>query len=143
MAQAGYDVAVQWGTTQPDWDMIAIKKLRTLKLSIKGSQDGGWGLFQSYLENARYRDALDLWLAHQPKDLIYFFVQFKEVGIGQPPRCYITRPKEIVAHMHTTRGGHAYTSLREHHRYASGIGAGHTDNIPAQWSITQKRIDRI
>ena len=143
LAQAGYDVAVQWGGTQPHWDMIAVKKLRILKLSVKGSQDGGWPLFPSYLKNARYHTALDRWLAHQPKDLVYFFVQFKNVNLGQAPSCYIALPKEIVAHMRTTRGGNAYTSLRVEHHYSKGLGAGHTDLIPAQWIVTQERLDQI
>ena len=48
LSQAGYDVAMQYGTTQPDWDILATKGLRTLKVQVKGSQDGGWGLFQNY-----------------------------------------------------------------------------------------------
>ncbi len=46
MSQAGYDVAMQYGTTQPDWDILATKGDRTIKLQVKGSQDGGWGKFK-------------------------------------------------------------------------------------------------
>jgi hypothetical protein len=143
MSQAGYDVAMQYGTTQPDWDVIATKGERMLKLQVKGSQDGGWGLFQNYIREANYHRALDEWLAAQKQDIVYFLVQFMNVGVGAAPRCYIARPGEMVAHMRTTRGGHAYTSLRENYSYAKGVGAGHTDIVPVNWLASQARIDEI
>ena len=143
MCQAGYDVAMQYGTTQPDWDILATKGDRVLKLSVKGSQDGGWGLFQNYIEKADYHSAVDKWFARQPNDIVYFLVQFINVQIGEAPRCYIARPKDIVGHMRTTRGGHGYTSLRENYPYTRGIGVGHTDIIPAGWRASQSRIDEI
>jgi len=143
MSQAGYDVAMQYGTTQPDWDILATKGTRILKISVKGSQDGGWGLFQSYLENANYHGALDTWHSSQPGDLVYLLVQFMEVPLAQAPRCYIARPTEILEHMRTTRGGYGYTSLREKHSWASGLAKGHTDIIPDGWRVSQSRIDSI
>jgi hypothetical protein len=143
MSQAGYDVAMQYGTTQPDWDVMATKGTRVLKLQVKGSQDGGWGLFQSYIKNADYHGALLSWATAQPADIVYLLVQFTGVTVAAAPRCYIARPEEIYAHMRTTRGGHAYTSLRENYAYARGVGAGHTDIIPASWAVTLERIDAI
>lgn len=143
MAQAGYDVALQYGSVQPDWDIMATKCERVLKLQIKGSQDGGWGLFQSYIKKADYHAALESWLAIQLPDIIYCFVQFIDVAIGQAPRVYIARPKEVVSHMRTTRKGFAYTSMRENYTYTRGIGAGHTDIIPAAWLISQERVDTV
>jgi hypothetical protein len=143
MSQAGYDVAMQYGTTQPDWDILATKGMRLLKLQVKGSQDGGWGLFQSYIRDADYHGALAAWAAAQLPDIVYFLVQFRDVMVGNSPRCYVARPAEIVAHMGTTRGGHAYTSLRENYSYSKGIGAGHVDIIPASWSFTHERIDAV
>lgn len=143
LSQAGYDVAMQYGTTQPDWDILATKGTRTLKIQVKGSQDGGWGLFQSYIRNADYHGALEAWRVAQLPDIVYFLVQFKNVGIGQAPRCYIARPDEILGHMKTTRGGHGYTSLRENYSYIKGIGAGHTDIVPGKWALSQARIDEV
>jgi hypothetical protein len=134
---------MQYGTKQPDWDILATKGERVLKLQVKGSQDGGWGLFQGYIRNADYHGALNEWLAAQKPDIVYFLVQFITVQLGHAPRCYIVRPTEIVAHMRTTRGGHAYTSLREKYAYIRGIGAGHTDIIPVSWLASQARIDEI
>lgn len=122
-SQAGYDVAIQYGTSQPGWDLIATKGNRVRKISVKGSQDGGWGLFQNHLKKgeANYHGAIDTWLANQKTDIVFLFVQFKEIEIGATPRCYLAIPKEIAKHMHTTRAGHCYTSLRECHSYSSGM----------------------
>lgn len=143
LSQAGYDVAMQYGTTQPGWDLIATKGKRLLKIQVKGSQDGGWGIFQGYIHNADYHGALKAWHAAQLADIVYFFVQFKNVPSGEHPRCYIARPEKILAHMKTTRAGHGYTSLREDYSYKKGIGAGHKDVIPAEWRLTQTRIDKV
>jgi hypothetical protein len=103
----------------------------------------GWGLFQKYIRDANYHRALDEWLATQKPDVVYFLVQFMNVRIGDAPRCYIVRPAEMIVHMHTTRGGHVYTSLRENYAYSRGIGAGHRYIIPASWLASQARIDEI
>jgi hypothetical protein len=134
---------MQYGTTQPDWDILATKGLRILKLQVKGSQDGGWGLFQNHIRNADYHGALDEWIQVQKPDVVYFLVQFSKVGVGEAPRCYIAKAAEMVAHMRTTRAGHAYTSLGEKYVWSRGIGAGHTDMIPPSWVATQTRIDEI
>jgi len=143
MSQAGYDVAMQYGTTQPNWDIIAAKGERILKLQVKGSQDGGWGLFQNYKRHTDYHGAVDAWLAVQIPEVVYFFVQFQGVPVGTVPRCYIATPSEILTHMRTTRRGHGYTSLRENYSYSKGLGAGHTDIIPVSWTVTETRIDEI
>ena len=143
LSQAGYDVATQYGTTQPDWDFLATKGLRTLKVQVKGSQDGGWGLFQNYKKDTDYHGALHAWASAQLVDIVYFLIQFKSVDVGASPRCYVARPEEIIAHMRTTRGGYAYTSLRENHSYSRGVGAGHVDIVPASWALTLKRLDAV
>ena len=47
-ARMRYDVSVQYGANQPEYDLIAVSGDKMLKISVKGSQDGGWGLTQSY-----------------------------------------------------------------------------------------------
>ncbi len=47
-ARFGYDVSVQYGANQPEYDLIVVSDDKMLKLSVKGSQDGSWGLTQSY-----------------------------------------------------------------------------------------------
>jgi hypothetical protein len=143
MSQAGYDVAMQYGTTQPNWDILATKGERVLKLQVKGSQDGAWGIFQGYIQNADYHGAVAAWHAVQLPDLVFLLVQFRDVAVGGAPRCYIARPAEIVAHMQTTRAGHGQTTLYENYAYARGVGVGHVDVIPASWLATLERIDEI
>ena len=47
-ARYGYDVSVQYGANQPEYDLIAVSGDKMLKISVKGSQDGSWGLTQGY-----------------------------------------------------------------------------------------------
>jgi len=49
-ARYGIDVSVQYGANQPEYDLIASKREtdQMLKISVKGSQDGSWGLTQKY-----------------------------------------------------------------------------------------------
>jgi hypothetical protein len=143
LSQAEYDVAMQYGTTQPDWDILATKGARTLKVQVKGSQDGGWGLFQNYLKDANYHGALEAWAAAQLPDIVYIFIQFEKVPVGSSPRCFVARPVEILAHMKTTRAGHAYTAMLENYKYSKGLAAGHTDIIPSGWALTKERLDAV
>jgi hypothetical protein len=48
-ARCGFDVLVQYGADQPEYDLVVVQDARALKVSVKGSQDLGWGLTQSYL----------------------------------------------------------------------------------------------
>jgi hypothetical protein len=69
-ARCGFDVSVEYGADQPKYDLIVAKGHRLLKVSVKGSQDWGWGLRQSYLapatkrsgKKADYHGAIALWL---------------------------------------------------------------------------------
>ena len=47
-ARYTYDVSVQYGANQPEYDLIAVSGDKMLKISVKGSQDGSWGLTQSF-----------------------------------------------------------------------------------------------
>ena len=71
LAQAGYDVLVQYGANQPHYDLMANKEKRFLPISVKGSQDGGWMLAVRYKEkDSSYHDAIDAWLASQRDDVV-------------------------------------------------------------------------
>jgi hypothetical protein len=86
MAQCGYDVLVQYGANQPHYDLVAVKDTRFLPISVKGSQDGGWMLAVRFVKpGVNYRAAIDQWLSIQRKDVIYLFVQFFNVPLGQTP----------------------------------------------------------
>lgn len=100
LAQCGYDVLVQYGANQPDYDLIAVKGNSKVPISIKGSQDGGWMLAVKYkTSGVSYLQAIDKWLGAQRKDVVFVFVQFLNVSLGSVPRVYLATPKEIAAHM--------------------------------------------
>lgn len=56
----GIDVSVQYGANQPEYYLIATRGDQMFKISVKGSQDGGWGLTQGYIKNGDYHKAIDL-----------------------------------------------------------------------------------
>lgn len=62
LARCGWDVSVQYGANQPEYDLVAVDGERVLKISVKGSKDGGWGLTQSFIAQANYHHAADDWL---------------------------------------------------------------------------------
>ena len=62
-ARCGWDVSVQYGANQPEYDLVAVDGDRMLKVSVKGSQDGAWGLTQSLKRGTDYHGAADKWLA--------------------------------------------------------------------------------
>ena len=114
LAQAGYDVLVQYGANQPDYDLAAVKGKRMLLISVKGSQDGGWMTAVRYKkQNVTYLEAIDHWLGAQRDDVIFAFVQFAHVPMGQAPRVYIARPPEIAKQLKSQRDGNGYGSLQE------------------------------
>src|SRR5436190_6383861 len=79
-ARLGFDVSVQYGANQPEYDLMIARNDLILKVSVKGSADGGWGLSQtqlSKLRGANYHGAADAWLAkHKPRTTLCL-VQFK------------------------------------------------------------------
>jgi hypothetical protein len=46
-ARLGYDVSVRYGANQPEYDLVVASGERMLKVSVKGSKDGSWGLTPS------------------------------------------------------------------------------------------------
>ena len=78
-ARCGYDVSVQYGANQPEYDLIVADGDRLLKVSVKGSKDGGWGLCQSHLtpKKADYHDAIARWASRHSAGTIFALVQFK------------------------------------------------------------------
>lgn len=115
------------------------------KVSVKGSKDGGWGLVASYKNKDRtYHEAIEAWLAkHDDPKVIYCFVQFQEVKLGEMPRIYLASPREAATYMKKSRGGHGYTSLREAYTWASGLAGGTTDSIPKSWRFSAIRLNEF
>lgn len=143
LARAGYDVLVQYGANQPQYDLVAGKDQRLLPVSVKGSQDGGWMISVKYKEkDVTYHESIDRWLSVQRADLIYVFVQFMGVSFGEAPRAYCARPPEIAAHMKGQYDGRGHGVLHEDAR--GGAGRSKYDHkIPADWQLTAARLNGI
>jgi len=143
-ARCGLNVSVQYGPNQPEYDLIANRGDQFLKVSVKGSQDGSWGLTQSYLSNADYHSAIDAWTkCHTPRT-IYCFVQFKDVAINALPRMYVATPAEISKRLRETRAGRGDTILHESKSWGPmAIAKGTSDTIPDAWRFTESRIEEL
>jgi Holliday junction resolvase-like predicted endonuclease len=140
-ARCGYDVSVQYGADQPEYDLIVAKADRMAKVSVKGSQDGSWGLTQSHLQNANYHGAIDKWLARHGAATIFCLVQFKGVAFDALPRLYLARPGEIAARLKESAAGRGDTILYEHHVWTSRAhAAGTEERLPVVWRFSPERL---
>ena len=147
-ARCGLDVSVQYGANQPEYDLLVVRGDDILKVSVKGSQDGGWGLTQSYLPKQGevkgipdYHAAIDRWLNKHGKKTIFCFVQFHGVAIDALPRVYLASPVEIAETLHKTAKGRGDTILYEHKIWTDKAqAAGTIDEIPSGWRFTVKRV---
>lgn len=142
-ARIGLDVSVQYGANQPDYDLVIVQGERLLRVSVKGSQDGSWGLTQSYLRrgHADYPQAIDMWLARHHRKTIFCFVQFKDVPLDGLPRVYVARPSEVADRLRESAGGRGDTILYERHAWSSRAHAsGTVDEIPSTWCFTKQRV---
>ncbi len=119
-ARCGYDVSVQYGANQPEYDLMIADGDKMLKISVKGSSDGGWGLTQSQLTKWRkenphgptnYIAAADMWLARHKGRTAMCFVNFRELPLDGMPRVYLAWPKEVAAKLKSARGGLGDTIL--------------------------------
>jgi hypothetical protein len=114
-ARYGWDVSVQYGANQPEYDLVAVDKDRMPKISVKGSKNGGWGLTQSHLHRADYHPAADAWLEKHTRKTALCLVQFKNVPVDSLPRMYLATPGEIAEWLKAAAGGRGDTILYERH----------------------------
>jgi hypothetical protein len=144
-AWAGYDVSVQYGANQPEYDLIVANGNRMVKVSVKGSQDGGWGLTQKYLNNSDYHSAIDQWINKHSNKTIFSLVQFENIDLEleMMPKVYLATPLEIASYMKTMINGFGNTSLKMHHEWKSGIAKGTIDTIPSSWKFSKQRLNKL
>jgi Holliday junction resolvase-like predicted endonuclease len=144
LARCGWDVSVQYGANQPEYDLVAVDKDRVLKVSVKGSQDGAWGLTQTYLQKADYHRAVDKWLTKHSKKTVFCLVQFKDCPVDSLPRMYLASPAEIARWLKAAAAGRGDTVLYERHSWTSRArAAGTTDTIPLVWKFTADRLEEV
>ncbi len=143
-AQSGYDVSVQYGANQPEYDLMVAKGKQMLKVSVKGSQDGAWGLCQSYLKNADYHGAIKLWLDRHKPLTVLCLVQFRDIDITQMPHVYLATPEEVADRLRATAKGRGDTMIYERHEWtARAHGAGTVEEIPSTWWFSSERVDQL
>ncbi len=143
-ARCGCDVSVQYGANQPEYDLIVAKGARMLKVSVKGSQDGSWGLTQSHLKKADYHAAIDTWLKRHKERTILCFVQFKDVSLDQLPKVYLASPQEVAKRLRDTAKGRGDTILYMHHAWSGRAqGAGTVERIPDAWEFSAARVEEL
>jgi len=141
LAQSGYDVFVQYGARQQDYDLVAVKGKKSIRISVKGSQEGGWMLAVRYLRpGVGYLAAIDQWLEAQPENITYMFVGFLGVSLPAAPRVYVADPNEIAAQMRSQSLGQGKAVLRED-TPTFFPRAKNQDKIPLSWSYSTVRID--
>lgn len=139
-----YDVSVQYGANQPEYDLIAVSGDKMLKISVKGSQDGSWGLTQNWKKGRTYHEATQEWLSRHHKKTIFCLVQFKNTNEFQMPRMYLASPEEIAERLCSEAGGRGDTILYEHHEWGPTAAAyGTTDQLPEAWLFTEMRAKEL
>ncbi|HEX6751355.1 MAG TPA: hypothetical protein VF092_28950 [Longimicrobium sp.] len=143
LARAGCDVLVQYGANQPEYDLVATKGDRFLKVSVKGSQSGGWGLIQSYKRGYSYHEAIERWVIAQSPHVIYCFVQFFDVPFDACPRVYLATVDEVAQALKVARGGLGSTILYENYMYSRGVARSFRDSVPSTWAFTVDRVDEL
>jgi hypothetical protein len=89
-----------------------------------------------------YHDAINAWRASQRDDVIFLFVQFINVSIGNAPRAYIATPNEVAAHLKMQCHGRGYGALQEDYQ-RDHPGSKYDRKIPKEWAFTRERIDSI
>lgn len=143
-ARCGLDVSIQYGADQPEYDLIIASGDRMLKVSVKGSKDGSWGLTQSHLKEANYHGAIDLWLLRHKPRTVLCLVQFKGVEIHQLPRVYLATPREVGERLKETAKGRGDTILYEEHAWGiRAHAAGTTEKIPEKWRFCSQRVEEL
>lgn len=143
-ARSGCDVLVQYGANQPKYDLIIAKENKSIKVSVKGSQDGSWGLTQSHLKNANYQKAVDKWLSKHDKRILFCFVQFKDIDLLQHPRIYLAWTQEVANRLKETANGRGDTILYENKIWSQrAYAAGTIDKIPDKWRFSKERLHEI
>jgi len=142
-ARCGIDVSVQYGADQPEYDLTVEHDDLMMKVSVKGSKDGSWGLTQSHLTKGKtdYHAAIDKWVARHGAKTVMCLVQFKgREGLGQMPGTWLATPSEVAMVMKAVAKGKGGTILYEHHEWTKrALGAGTIERIPDAWKFSRER----
>ena len=145
-ARSGFDISVQYGANQPEYDLIVASGEKLLKVSVKGSQDGSWGLCQGDItpKTADYGAAIEKWFQRHKPRTILCLVQFKGVLLDEMPRVYLATPREIADRLLQTSGGRGDTILYEKHTWGPRAhSSGTVEEIPPSWKFSRERVEYL
>jgi len=151
-ARLGYNVSVQYGANQPEYDLVISIEDMLVKVSVKGSNDGGWGLTQGFLKEANLQNpkltpnhhgAIKMWLDKHGSKTIFCFVQFLDKKISEMPTIYLASPKEVAEQLRKARKGIGDTVLRNHTWPKNSVGYGTSEKIPDNWIFSEKRMKEL
>lgn len=107
---------------------------------MKGTTINKWKL--CHASDADYKKAFKTW-SDKHRKLIFCFVQFENITLGQMPKIYLVSGDELILHQETGFFGDVGLELIEFYAPTKGTHAGKTQSIPEHWLISQKRIDDL
>lgn len=97
----GYDVSVQYGTNQPEYELMTAK--------ARAVRRGSWRLTQSYMSDGNFHEAADAWCRkHKPRTIVSL-VLFKITSIDKMIRVYLATSEEISDHLKNSSNGRGET----------------------------------
>jgi hypothetical protein len=146
-ARLGCDVSVQYGANQPEYDLMIARGDPMLKISVKGSSDGGWGLTQSQLTQWRktnpdgptnYIATADMWLTRHKSRTALCFVNFRDVPLDGMPRIYLAWPNEVADKLKSARNGLGDTILYDLPPRNSAKAV-----VSTEWIMTEERVKSL
>jgi hypothetical protein len=151
-ARCGFDVSVLSGPNKPWYDLLVARGENLLKVVVKGSEDGAWGLIESYLKRASdmsgkkadYQGAIDLWLDHHGTRTAICLVQFEGVSVQQLPRIYLASPDELAPFLRESVDRLASPILHEKYVWGSvADGAAAVETLPSAWLFAESRVQEL
>jgi hypothetical protein len=142
LSKYGYDVFVQYGPNQAGYDMVANKDKLSLKISVKGSQVGGWMLARRQ-KGETVKDAINNKFSKLAKNIIFFFVEFSSHSkLPIPPRVYAAKASDVKKHLLLQRKPYGHPALCENQKLHHPKGKFY-DMIPKGWIVNQRRITEL
>jgi hypothetical protein len=150
-ARCGFDVLVQAGRDKPWYDLVVTRDGSLLKVSVKASETGQWGLAESYIRRTAEvggnrldcRNAVDMWADSYGSRTICCLVQFQGSAIHQLPRIYLAYPSEIALRMRVCAERTGHCALIEEYEWTSPDGDRQIEVLPVTWLFSEKRIQEL
>jgi hypothetical protein len=109
-ARFGYDVSVQYGANQPEYDLtIRSPEGKLLAISVKGSADGGWGLTQGLIHASLCGHRVEVTGADNAVDYVGHWL------VLRAKRKDVSRLKRLASRVVDDDGAHLETPSRRIH----------------------------